>query len=176
MLNDVEADSLGKRTALADGNDVSLLDGWEGRRQVSRDVTVALLETSVLGDEVKVVTTEDDRAGHLVGDDNTTEDAAADGNTSGPGALVVNVLSIDSSGGSLDSQTDALEPASTAKAILARLRLHDAHASLLLVRLLALYVHFVSDLLIIHIHIPFTRSSPPQSHNPSKTQIQTDFC
>lgn len=141
MLDDVEADSLGKGAALADSNDISLLNGGESGGQVSRDVAVTLLETSVLGDEVEVVTAEDDGTLHLVGDNDTTEDAATDGDTSGPGALVVDVLTVDSSSGSLDSQTNVLVPASAAGGA-GGLGLDDAHSSLLLESLLSLDVHF----------------------------------
>lgn len=141
MLNNVEADSLGKGAALADGNDISLLDGVESGRQVGRDVAVALLETSVLRDEVEVVTTENDGTLHLVGDDDTTENTAADSDTSGPGALVVDVLTVDSSSGSLDTQTNVLVPAGTLGGA-GGLGLNDAHTSLLLESLLGLDVHF----------------------------------
>ena len=142
MLNNVEADSLGKGAALADGNDISLLNRVESGGQVGRDVAVTLLETSVLGDEVEVVTTENDGTLHLVGDDNTTEDASTDGDTSGPGALVVDVLTVDSSSGSLDTETNVLVPAGALGGA-GGLSLDDAHSSLLLESLLGLDVHFL---------------------------------
>jgi hypothetical protein len=60
--------SLGKRTALADGNPVTLLNTESGG-DVSRQVLVALLVTVVLGDVVKVFTADDNGTVHLGGDD-----------------------------------------------------------------------------------------------------------
>jgi hypothetical protein len=60
--------SLGQRTALADGNPVTLLNTESGG-DVSRQVLVALLVTVVLGDVVKVFTADDDGTVHLGGDD-----------------------------------------------------------------------------------------------------------
>lgn len=76
---------------------------------MSGDVGVALLETVVLLDVVEVVTAEDNGALHLGGDDNTTEDAAADGDVTGEGALLVNVRATDSSVGGLEAQADVTE-------------------------------------------------------------------
>ena len=44
---------------------------------------------TVLGDVVEVVPTDDDRAGHLGGDDTASEDAAADRDLTSEGALLV---------------------------------------------------------------------------------------
>jgi hypothetical protein len=52
---DVEADGLGERPALADDDCVTGLD-TEGGRDVCGEVLVALLVTGVLGDEVEVFT------------------------------------------------------------------------------------------------------------------------
>lgn len=54
----VEADSLGKRPALANDDLVTGLD-TEGRRDVGGEVLVALLVTGVLGDEMEVFTADD---------------------------------------------------------------------------------------------------------------------
>ena len=53
--DNVEANSLGERAALADSDGVTLLDTESGRK-VSRELHVALLVTVVLLDEVEVVT------------------------------------------------------------------------------------------------------------------------
>lgn len=53
------------------------------------EVLVALLVTVVLGDEVKVLATDDDGAVHLGGNDGTGQDTAADGDLAGEGALLV---------------------------------------------------------------------------------------
>lgn len=80
--------SLGQRTALADGDLITLLNTESGRN-VGRDVLVALLVTVVLGDVVEVVTADDECAVHLGGDDSAGEDTATDGNETSEGALLV---------------------------------------------------------------------------------------
>ena len=102
MSDNVELDSLGQRTALSNGNNVTLLDG-EAWGAVSVDVLVTLLETTVLLDVVKVITTDDNGALHLGGDDKTLEDLSTDGNISSEGALLVDVGSLNGSIGGLDA-------------------------------------------------------------------------
>ena len=58
---DVEADGLGERPALANDDLVTGLDTESGR-DVSGEVLVALLVTGVLGDEVEVFTADDQGA------------------------------------------------------------------------------------------------------------------
>ena len=65
MGDDVEADSLGQRSALANGDNVALFDSVEAGRTVDGQVLVALLETAVLAAPVKVVTTDHNRVLHL---------------------------------------------------------------------------------------------------------------
>jgi hypothetical protein len=94
-LEHVEAHGLGQRAALANSDNISLLDG-EGRGQVSRDVAMTFLVTLVLAHVVQVVTAHDNGALHLVGDHETLEDAAADRNVAGVRALLVYVSAINS--------------------------------------------------------------------------------
>ena len=105
-LENVEADSLGKRTALAKSDDIPDLDPLEGRAQVSSDVLVALLITIVLADEVQVVTTDDDGPLHLGGGNNTTEDTSTDGDVAGEGALLVDVVPDDGRAGGLEAEAN----------------------------------------------------------------------
>ena len=60
----VEAHGLGQGAALANGDDVTLLDA-EARAAVGGQGLMALLEPIVLLDEVEVVTPNNDGAGHL---------------------------------------------------------------------------------------------------------------
>ena len=69
-LENVEADGLAQRSALADGDDVSFLNS-EAWADVDGDVGVSLLESVVLLDVVKIVSSDDDGAFHL-GRDNQT--------------------------------------------------------------------------------------------------------
>jgi hypothetical protein len=80
---------------------------------------VALLITVVLGDEVEVLATDDDGALHLGGDDLTSEDAATDGNITGEGALLINVVSLDGLLGGLEAETNLLVPAVVLDGLLA---------------------------------------------------------
>ena len=70
-LDNVEADSLGKRSALANGNGVTLLNTGEGGGAVSGQVLVSLLESVVLLDVVEVVSSDNDGSLHLGRNDNT---------------------------------------------------------------------------------------------------------
>ena len=64
LADDVEADGLGERSALADSHDIT--DGkTECGGAVNRDSFVTLLEPVVLLDEVEVVTADDDSVLHL---------------------------------------------------------------------------------------------------------------
>ena len=72
LAENVEADGLGKGTALANGDDITGLD-TEGRGAVHGDVLVTLLESVVLLDVVKIITTDDQSAVHFGGDHNTPE-------------------------------------------------------------------------------------------------------
>jgi len=76
---------------------------------VSRDVSVTLFKSVVLGQIVEVVTTNNNSSLHLVGDYNTTENTTTDGDVASEGALLVNVVASDSSGRGLEAQTDILE-------------------------------------------------------------------
>lgn len=87
-LEDVETNSLGERSALADGDSVTDLDTESGRN-VGGNVLVALLVSRVLGDVVKVLSANDDGTSHLGGDNLAGQDTAADGNKTGPRALLV---------------------------------------------------------------------------------------
>ena len=69
--DDVEANGLGERTALANSHDITDLGTGESRGEMSGHVVVSLLEPVVLLDVVEVVSAEDHSAGHLVGKDDT---------------------------------------------------------------------------------------------------------
>lgn len=85
---DVEPDGLGQRSALADGDGVTLLD-TECRADMCGEVLVSLLVSGVLGDEVEVFSADDDGTVHLGGDDLAGQDTATDGYETSEGALLV---------------------------------------------------------------------------------------
>jgi hypothetical protein len=119
---DVEADSLAERPALANGNLVTLNDTERGR-DVGGEVLVPLLVTSVLGDEVEVFAADDDGTGHLGGDDGTSKDTATDRDETGEGALLVNVVALNGRLGRPEAQTNVLVPSPATLARTVRLGL-----------------------------------------------------
>lgn len=106
---DVEANGLGKRTALTNSDNITLGD-TESRGNVGGEVLVSLLVTVVLGDVVEVLTSENDGTVHLGGNNGTSENLTTDGNETNEGALLVNVRTLDSLLGSLETKTDLLVP------------------------------------------------------------------
>jgi len=71
LADNVEADSLGKRTALANSDNITSLDA-EGGGAVNGNVVMTLLKSSVLGDEVEVIASDHDGPCHFTSrDDNT---------------------------------------------------------------------------------------------------------
>ncbi len=108
MLNDVEANSLGQRSALADGNNITFLDVLEGRGAVDRHVLVLLGETSVLWEILQVITANNKSSLHLVGDDHSLQDSATNGNIASEWALLVDVVAFNSGLWGLEAKTDTL--------------------------------------------------------------------
>ena len=102
MSNNIEPDSLTQRTALSNSHNITILD-IESRTAMSRNILVPLLKTSVLGDVMKVIPPNNDGTLHLGGGDDSLEDTATDGNVSGEGTFLVDVVSLDCSVGSFDS-------------------------------------------------------------------------
>ena len=64
LADNVESHSLGKRSALANSNDITDFD-TESWRAVSRNSVVTLLKTIVLFDVMEIVTSDNDCASHL---------------------------------------------------------------------------------------------------------------
>ena len=89
--------SLGERSALANGDLVTLLNTESGRH-MSSEVLVSLLVSVVLGDVVEVLAADDDGTVHLSGNDGAGQDTATDGDVTDEGALLVcmeNNISLD---------------------------------------------------------------------------------
>lgn len=139
-LQNVEAHSLGERTAFTDGDNISLLNTETGR-QVSRDVLVALLETVVLLNVVQVVTSDlcigsqlvtdskrigdgdrekayNDSALHLGGFHDSAKNTATDRDIACERALLVDVVALDRLLRRLEAETDILEVPSAGLALL----------------------------------------------------------
>lgn len=107
VSNNIEADRLAEWTALSNSNYVTILH-VEGRRAVHCNVLVPLLETSVLGNVVQVVSANDNGTLHLGGDNQSLENATTNRDAAGKGALLVNVVAFNSLVGSLESKTNRL--------------------------------------------------------------------
>jgi hypothetical protein len=73
LAEDVEADSLGNRAALANSHDITGLD-TESRGAVNGDVLVTLLESVVLLDVMEIIASDNDGPRHFGGDNNTPID------------------------------------------------------------------------------------------------------
>jgi len=86
----VESNSLAQGSALADSDDVTLVD-TEGRGNVCGQVLVSLLVSGVLGNEVEVFSANDQGSVHLGGNDSAGEDTASDGDLAGERAFLVDV-------------------------------------------------------------------------------------
>lgn len=94
-FQDVEAHSLGQRTALTNGDNIAMLNISEHRGAVDAHVAVTLLETAVFAHKVQVVAPNDNGALHLGLADHAGQNATTDPHITGPGALLVDVGTID---------------------------------------------------------------------------------
>jgi len=141
----IEPNSLGQRTALSDGNNITLLN-IERRGAVNSNILMPLLETTVLGDVVKVVPTYNNGTLHLDRDDLSLEDTSADGYVSSEGALLINEVSLDSSIRSLNPETDRASETHGLLALLSNNTLASYEDSILaLVSLFVLIALFVGS-------------------------------
>jgi len=73
-------------------------------------VLVALFITSVLGDEVEVLATDNDGTMHLGGDDGAGKDTTTDRDQSSEWALLVNIVTFNGILGRPEAQTNVLVP------------------------------------------------------------------
>lgn len=108
-LQDVESNSLRDRSALPNGNNVTLRDS-ESRRNVSRQVLVSLLVSVVFGNVVQVFSSDDNGSVHLGGDNSTGQNLTSDGDVTDEWALFVDVGSLNGGLGRLETQTNILVP------------------------------------------------------------------
>jgi len=132
LADDVEADSLGERSALANGHNITDLDS-ESRRAMSGDGLMALLESVVLLDVMKVITSDNDGSGHLSGDNDTLEESATDGHVAGEGALLVDVGALDGGLRGLETESNFFVESNAAGGLLGHNFLRGKeHAVLLL--------------------------------------------
>ena len=74
----VESNSLGDWSALSNGNNVTNFHSWECWGAVSWQVVMSLLESVILLDEMKVISSKDEGSSHFVGKDDSFEESASD--------------------------------------------------------------------------------------------------
>lgn len=108
MSDNIETDRLGKRTALTDGDDISVLDR-ECRRAMSGNILVSLFKATVFSNVVQVVSADNDCSLHLGGDDLSLEDSSANRDISREWTFLVNVRILKGRIGGLDTQTNILD-------------------------------------------------------------------
>ena len=107
VCHNIESNRLGERTALSAGDDISFLDR-KRRRAVHRNILVTLLETTIFGNVVKVVSSDGNGSLHLGRDDKSLQDATANRNVAREWALLVDVICFNGGGWGLESETDRL--------------------------------------------------------------------
>jgi len=107
-FDDVEANSFGQRTALADRNRVTLRHVAETRRTMSGNVTMTLFKTLVFPDKMQVISSNDDRSLHLHFLDDASQNSATNLYQAGERALLVDVNSVLRLNGSFKSQSNVL--------------------------------------------------------------------
>ena len=105
MSDNIESDSLGKRTALSNGDDITFLDS-EGRTAVNSNVLVSLFKTTVLGNVMQIISTDNDGTLHLGGDDQTLEDTSTNTDISSERTFLIHIGTFNGSIWSLDTQTN----------------------------------------------------------------------
>ena len=82
------------------------------------DLRVPLLETLVLANPMKIVTSDDNSPPHLRRDANTSHDPSTDRNSSSERAFLINISAILGSGWGLDAQTNVLDVTDSLLALL----------------------------------------------------------
>ena len=103
-LENVEVHGFGEGSAFSDEDDISFFD-CEGRRNVGRDIAMPLLVTVVFGNVVEIISSDHNCSLHLGGDDDPLEDLASDGDLAGEGALLIDIVGLDSFLGGLEAES-----------------------------------------------------------------------
>lgn len=105
VRDDIESNRFGERAALSNGNDIAFFyrEGW---RAVHGNVLVTLLETTVLGNVMQVVSSHNNRSLHFRRNDKSLKNTSSDRDITGEWALLVNVTSFDGARRCLDAETD----------------------------------------------------------------------
>ena len=111
-FKNVEADCLADRSAFTNDDDVTFLN-CESWRAVNWDVSVSLLVSVVLGNVVKIISSDNDGSLHLCWNANTLQDSSSDWYVAGEWAFFINVSGFDGLFGGSESESDVLEISDT---------------------------------------------------------------
>ena len=76
-------------------------------------ILMSLFESVVFSNHMEIISSDDDSSGHLSGNDNTFNDSSSNGDITSEGALLVNVSTLDSFSGGLETETDISEISET---------------------------------------------------------------
>lgn len=109
MRDNVELNRLGQRTALPNSHNITLLHR-KARTAMSMNVLVTLLKTTVLGNVMKVIPTNDNGPLHFGRNDQSLEDLSTNGDISRKRTLLVNVVALNGGIGGFDTETNVLDP------------------------------------------------------------------
>ena len=90
-FKDVEVDGFGEGSAFSDEDDVTFFD-CESRGNVSGDVSVSLLVSVVFRNVVKVITSDNNSALHLGGNDDSLQDFSSNRDFRSEGTFFVNIV------------------------------------------------------------------------------------
>ena len=101
--NYIETNSLWERSALADSDNISNTSTCESWWQVSWEIVMTFLESVVLLNVMKIISTKDHSTSHLIGKYDTFENTSTNRNIRGERAFVINVWCCDGSLGSLET-------------------------------------------------------------------------
>ena len=108
----VETDSLAKRSAFTDDDDISFLN-VESWWAVNWNVSVSLFISVVFWDVVKIISSDDNGSLHFSWDANTLENFTSDWDVAGEWAFFINVSGFDSFLWGSESKTDVFEISDT---------------------------------------------------------------
>jgi len=89
VLNNIEAYSFGKRSALTDGDNITFTNVFESRGAVDRDVSVLFTETSVFGEVLKIISAHNKSSLHFVRNNHGLQDSSSDRHISSEWAFLI---------------------------------------------------------------------------------------
>ena len=111
-FQDVETNSLAKRSAFTNDNNISFFD-WESWWAVNWNVSVSLFVSVVFWNVVKIISSDDNGSLHFGWDADTLEDFSSDWYVAGEWTFFINVSRFDGFLWSSESKSDVFEISDT---------------------------------------------------------------